>query len=163
MSKPERGSLTRLLTKKPLGQGAPAAVPLAQAESALLGRDDGSVHEAVPSDVRTAIPATGRTEATKPNPVGPTPSTEAGADVHTDARTGVPTDVQPTKLLNRNRRRTVRVPWTFKMPFDLREELEAVARFNDLNMTEIAVEAIERHLRYFPHPPARQGRAGESE
>jgi hypothetical protein len=49
------------------------------------------------------------------------------------------------------------------MPFDLREELEAVARFNDLNMTEIAVEAIERHLRYFPHPPERQGRAGEQE
>jgi len=49
------------------------------------------------------------------------------------------------------------------MPFDLREELEAVARFNNLNMTEIAVEAIERHLRYFPHPPERRGRAGEPE
>jgi hypothetical protein len=49
------------------------------------------------------------------------------------------------------------------MPFDLREELEAVARFNDLNMTEIAVEAIERHLRHFPHPPGEPGRAGEAE
>jgi hypothetical protein len=161
MSKPERGSLTTLLTKKPLGQGAPAAVPLEQAESALLGRDDGMVHEAVQPDVRTTIPPSGRTESAASTLVGAVPAKEGGPDVHTDARTDVPTDVQPTKLLNRNRRRTMRVPWTFKMPFDLREELEAVARFNDLNMTEIAVEAIERHLRHFPHPPERQGRAGE--
>jgi len=56
-------------------------------------------------------------------------------------------------LLNRSSRRTVRVPWTFKLPFELREELEAVAKHNNLNMTEIAVEAIERHLKHFPHPP----------
>ena len=49
------------------------------------------------------------------------------------------------------------------MPFDLREELEAVARFNDLNMTEIAVEAIERHLRHFPHPPDKPPGAPETE
>lgn len=139
MSKPERGSLTTLLTKKPLGQGAPAAVPLEQAESALL------------------------TESTKSPRTETVPAPEEGVDVHTDARTTVQTDVQPTKLLNRNRRRTVRVPWTFKMPFDLREELEAVARFNDLNMTEIAVEAIERHLKHFPHPPGPPGRAGKTE
>lgn len=163
MSKPERGSLTTLLTKRPLGQGAPAAVPLEQAESAVLGREEGAVHEGVPTNVRTAIHTNDRTEPpmTSTPPAAANPESEP--HVPTDARTAVRTDVQPTKLLNRNRRRTVRVPWTFKMPFELREELEAVARFNDLNMTEIAVEAIERHLRYFPHPPERQGRAGETE
>ena len=133
MSKPERGSLTTLLAKKPLGQGAPAAVPLEQAETAVFGRDENTAaHEAV-------------------QPV-----------VHTPVRTAGPPEVPPTQLLNRPHKRTVRVPWTFKMPFDLREELEAVARFNDLNMTEIAVEAIERHLKHFPHPPDKPGRAGES-
>jgi len=135
MSKPERGSLTTLLTKKPLGQGAPAAVPLEQAESVLL-----SVPEPVPTNVRPSV----HTES-------------ENTRAHTTASTDVHTDVQPTKLLNRNRR-TVRVPWTFKMPFDLREELESVARFNDLNMTEIAVEAIERHLKHFPHPPESKAR-----
>jgi len=163
MSKPERGSLTTLLTKKPLGQGAPAAVPLEQAESALLGRGDGSIQEAVPSDVHTGVLISGRTESVTSSPSGAVPAPDSGPYVHTSVSTGIQTDVQPTKLLNRNRRRTVRVPWTFKMPFELREELEAVARFNDLNMTEIAVEAIERHLRHFPHPPDRQARAGETD
>ena len=163
MSKPERGSLTALLTKKPLGQGAPATVPLEQAESALLGRDAGPAHEAVQPNVRTAIPTTGRTESATSSPAGVAPAPASGSDVHTYVSTGVQADVQPTKLLNRNRKRTVRVPWTFKMPFHLREELESVARFNDLNMTEIAVEAIDRHLQHFPHPPERQGRAGEPE
>jgi hypothetical protein len=162
MSKPERGSLTTLLTKKPLGQGAPAAVPLEQAESAVLGGEE-AVREGVQPSVRTTIPIGGRTESA----MASTPTTAATLvsepAVHTDGRTNAQTDVQPTKLLNRSRRRTVRVPWTFKMPFDLREELEAVARFNDLNMTEIAVEAIERHLRHFPHPPGEPGRAGETE
>ena len=149
MPKPERGSLTTLLTKKALGQGAPPAVPLEEAESALL-------HTTVQTDVRTDAPPK-RTPARSAASGPPEPA----ASVHTGERTAVNTDAQPTRLLNRNRKRTVRVPWTFKMPFELREELEAVARFNDLNMTEIAVEAIERHLKYFPHPPG-QGRAGSS-
>jgi hypothetical protein len=144
MSKPERGSLTTLLMKKPLGQGAPAAVSLEQAESVLL-----SVPEVVHPNVRTSV----HTEA----------DTAAHTTASTDVHTGVQSDVQPTKLLNRGRRRTVRVPWTFKMPFELREELESVAHFNDLNMTEIAVEAIERHLKHFPHPPEVKARAGETE
>jgi hypothetical protein len=146
MSKPERGSLTSLLAKKPLGQGAPTAVPIEEAESALMEQDvQPLVRTAVPEDVHTrqANPETS-TGAGKP---------EGPPVVHTDVRINVPSDVQPTNLLNRSRRRTVRVPWTFKLPFDLREELEAVARYNDLNMTEIAVEAIERHLKHFPHPP----------
>lgn len=164
MSKPERGSLTTLLTKKPLGQGAPAAVPLEQAESSVLGREDGGVHEAVQPDVRTHVFTQERTDPQKDSgmPAPPKSSTAVHTDANTAAQTDVQADVQPTRLLNRSRRRTVRVPWTFKMPFDLREELESVARFNDLNMTEIAVEAIERHLRHFPHPPGKEPRAGET-
>ena len=155
MSKSERGSLTALLTKKPLGQGAPAAVPLEQAESAVLGHGDTASLEVVQPAVRTDVPVIGRIEPPEPG--------ETGHVVRPDVRTAVQPDVQPTNLLHRNRRRTLRVPWTFKMPFDLREELEAVARFNDLNMTEIAVEAIERHLRHFPHPPDKPPGAPETE
>lgn len=147
MSKPERGSLTTLLAKKPLGQGAPPAVPLEQAETALMGAGgeamslQPSVEEDVQPDVRIGV--------RQAQPHDSRESTE-----RTDERMYAQPDVQPTRLLSRDRRRTVRVPWTFKLPYELREELEAVARFNDLNMTEIAVEAIERHLKHFPHPPA---------
>jgi hypothetical protein len=142
MSKPERGSLTTLLAKKPLGQGAPAAVSLEQAESAILTDVQTAVRTSGPADLRTNAGATADGGA---NPSPP---------VHTSVRTDAQPDVPPTSLLQRDRRRTLRVPWTFKLPFPLREELEAVAKFNSLNMTEIAVEAIERHLKHFPHPPA---------
>ena len=51
---------------------------------------------------------------------------------------------------------TARVPWTYQLPCELREELEAVARYNELNRAGIAVEAIERHSRHFRDPPDRQ-------
>jgi hypothetical protein len=138
MSKPERGSLTTLLAKKPLGQGAPAAVPLEEAESAIL--------TGVQPSVRTPVQEDGAGKAGAAEG-------QAAAGVHTSVRTDLPPDPPATNLLQRERRRTLRVPWTFKLPFPLREELEAVAKFNSLNMTEIAVEAIERHLKHFPHPP----------
>lgn len=146
MSKPERGSLTSLLAKKPLGQGAPASVPMEQAESALLEPD-------VQPDVRTIVQPDVQPDPPKRAEPAGAGKPEPQSAVHTNVRPAVQPDVPATKLLNRNRRRTVRVPWTFKLPFELREELESVARFNDLNMTEIAVEAIERHLKHFPHPP----------
>jgi hypothetical protein len=146
MSKPERGSLTSLLTKKPLGQGAPAAVTMEQAESALLT-------DTVQPNVRTHVAAVSTIVRPDSSEAEEVADAEIPAHVHTSVRTSVPPTVQATNLLNRSRRRTVRVPWTFKLPFELREELEAVARFNELNMTEIAVEAIERHLKHFPHPP----------
>src|SRR5689334_6375131 len=154
MSKPERGSLTTLLAKKPLGQGAPAAVPMEEAESALIQT---AVQSSVHTDVPPAVQSAGQVEATTAPPTasgaGNSPRQMADPIVRTD----VPTDVLPTKLLNRGGRRTVRVPLTFKLPFELREELEAVAKHNNLNMTEIAVEAIERHLKHFPHPPNGRG------
>ncbi|HEY2014533.1 MAG TPA: hypothetical protein VGH38_13575 [Bryobacteraceae bacterium] len=154
MSKPERGSLTTLLAKKPLGQGAPAAMPIEEAESALLGQPS---HHTDHTDAEAYVRTSGRSDdepraiPAEANPV----FTEISPSVQPSVRTAIQPDVQPTKLLNRSRRRTVRVPWTFKLPFELREELESVARFNNLNMTEIAVEAIERHLKHFPHPTGR--------
>jgi hypothetical protein len=153
MSKPERGSLTTLLAKKPLGQGAPSAVPMEEAESVLI-------QPIVPQPVPSPLQTYGRTDvpiAVQPEKSAPAPADGAGKPEkpagQPAVRTDVPTDGIPTKLLNRSGRRTVRVPWTFKLPFELREELEAVAKHNNLNMTEIAVEAIERHLKHFPHPP----------
>ena len=152
MSKPERGSLTTLLAKKPLGQGAPSAVPMEEAESALIQPAAPTVQSPIQTYVHTDVPPAAEPESAKPAaPDGAGKSDNAAG--RTGVRTDVRTDVVPTKLLNRSSRRTVRVPWTFKLPFELREELEAVAKHNNLNMTEIAVEAIERHLKHFPHPP----------
>lgn len=145
MSKPERGSLTTLLVKKPLGQGAPAAVPMEEAESVLIQPTVPAVQTYVHTDGQSLAQAGANQVAA--------PGGEGKAAGRTGVPTSVPTDVLPTKLLNPSRRRTVKVPWTFKLPFELREELEAVAKHNNLNMTEIAVEAIERHLKHFPHPP----------
>src|SRR5438309_1727443 len=111
MSKPERGSLTSLLAKKPLGQGAPAAVPMEEAESALL---QGTVPPAVQPDVRTYSRPSEPIDAPKPATTGEPGNTGVLSGVHTSVRNAVPTDGQPTNLLNRSRRRTVRVPWTVR-------------------------------------------------
>jgi hypothetical protein len=149
MSKPERGSLTTLLAKKPLGQGAPSAVPMEEAELALIRPAVPPVESPIQTYVHTDVQLAAQPEISRPAGPG-----GAGKPAGRPAvRTDVPPDVLPTKLLNPSRRRTVKVPWTFKLPFELREELEAVAKHNNLNMTEIAVEAIERHLKHFPHPP----------
>lgn len=157
MSKPERGSLTTLLAKKPLGQGAPAARPIEEAESVLIGRE--SVHTSVRTDIHP--PDSQHSAAAQFLNLPPAGSPDRPI-VQPYVRTDQPSE-SPTRLLNRSRRRTVRVPWTFKLPFDLREELETVARFNNLNMTEIACEAIERHLRHFPHPPGPSDAPADSE
>ena len=41
----------------------------------------------------------------------------------------------------------------FKIPSDLKEELEEVARHNQTDMTKIVVEALKMILPHLPHPP----------
>ena len=41
----------------------------------------------------------------------------------------------------------------YKIPGDLKEELEAVARYNNSDMTRIVVEGIRLALAQLPHPP----------
>jgi hypothetical protein len=55
-----------------------------------------------------------------------------------------------TKL--RPRERVARSALIIRLNPALHRELEEVARFNRLTMNDIAIEAIEMHLRNFPHP-----------
>jgi hypothetical protein len=44
---------------------------------------------------------------------------------------------------------------TYRIPASVYEWLNAVSTYNGLNMTDIVVEAVERHLPNFPQPPGR--------
>jgi hypothetical protein len=65
-----------------------------------------------------------------------------------------PTPQVPSKLLM-HQKKDPKIAWTFKMPYKLHQELSAVAAYNELSMTDIVVEALERHLVHFPHPAGR--------
>jgi hypothetical protein len=61
-----------------------------------------------------------------------------------------PSALRATKL--RPRERVARSALIIRLNPALHRELEEVARFNRLTMNDIAIEAIELHLRNFPHP-----------
>jgi hypothetical protein len=51
------------------------------------------------------------------------------------------------------RERVARSALIVRLDPTLHRQLEQVARFNRLTMNDIAIEAIELHLKNFPHPP----------
>jgi hypothetical protein len=59
------------------------------------------------------------------------------------------------------RERVARSALIVRLDPALHRELETVARFNRLTMNDIAIEAIELHLRNFPHPGERELREGD--
>jgi hypothetical protein len=80
----------------------------------------------------------------------------AAAFLTTESRPAAPAEPSPSpsKLLT-NKKKDPKIAWTFKMPYQLHQELSAVAAYNGLSMTDIVVEALERHLVHFPHPAGR--------
>jgi hypothetical protein len=128
MSKRENSSLILQNLKKrefrPLGD---PVVPLEEAERRITQADAGA-YEA----------ATASTLASYP---------DRTPDSHHDSMP-VPT---ATKL--RPRERVARSALIVRLNPALHRELEEVARFNRLTMNDIATEALELHLRNFPHPP----------
>jgi hypothetical protein len=62
----------------------------------------------------------------------------------------ITTDTPRTRL--RPRERVARSALIVRLDPGLHRRLEEVARFNRLTMNDIATEAIELHLRNFPHP-----------
>jgi hypothetical protein len=63
-----------------------------------------------------------------------------------------PLSSQPATKL-RPRERVARSALIIRLNPALHRELEEVARYNRLTMNDIAIEAIQLHLRNFPHPP----------
>jgi len=45
------------------------------------------------------------------------------------------------------------IPKTYRLPSRLYGKLSAVAKYNNVTMTDIIVEALELHLPQFPQPP----------
>ena len=81
-------------------------------------------------------------------------------DSYPDSQNAITTAIMPavehsspspaSKL--RPRERVARSALIVRLNPALHRELEEVARFNRLTMNDIAIEAIELHLRNFPHP-----------
>lgn len=148
MPKPERGSLN--VVKRALPNLA-AAAPPKELEERLLGGDDrgdpeiaghggfgvaGSavaLQPAIEPDVQ--LPDVQRTDILQPTAILH-PSTPA------------------TRLTPRPGKRKEPVQMvTYRIPASLYDRLFRTAEYNNLNMTDIVVEAIERHLPNFPPPP----------
>jgi hypothetical protein len=127
MSKRENSSLILQNLKKrefrPLGE---PIVPLAEAERRISELHDNEAPDV--AIVRDSYPAS--------QPAIPPASTHAPQ--------------HGTKL--RPRERVARSALIVRLNPALHRELEEVARFNRLTMNDIVIEAIELHLRNFPHP-----------
>lgn len=143
MPKPERGSLSVL--KRPLPNLAPAAASK-ELETRLLTASEPE-----------ASPARGS--------AGAAMALELPQDVPMEVHPAIQQDVQPapagetvgltpaTRLTPRPGRRKEPVQMvTYRIPASLYDRLFRTAEYNNLNMTDIVVEAIERHLPNFPQP-----------
>jgi hypothetical protein len=84
---------------------------------------------------------------------------EAPPPVQPQIPMAVSTAVPIPSLLKR-KHKEILVSWSLKLPLSLKTELENVARFNEIPMSEIVIEALRRHLPDYEHPPEgwRQGR-----
>ena len=139
MSKPERGSLS--VVKRPLPNLAPAAAPK-ELETRLLTPAEPEPEPSVGSAGTAGVLE---------------PHTESHPDVQLDIQpAGVQhKDVQPaTRLTPRPGKRKEPVQMvTYRIPASLYDRLFRTAEYNNLNMTDIVVEAVERHLSNFPQQP----------
>ena len=134
MSKRENSSLILQNLKKrefrPLG--API-VPMAEAERR-IGQGDATA---------TDVAGTMTGDSTHDSYPDSTP-----ASIHAS----LPLSPQSVTKL-RPRERVARSALIVRLNPALHRELEEVARYNRLTMNDIAIEAIQLHLRNFPHPP----------
>lgn len=147
MPKPERGSLS--MVKRALPNLPPAVQP-EELEKRLLGAEEHAAPEAV-------FTAAGPAMALEPTEVQPAVQPEVlqaiqPADVHT-VDVPLAAAAPATRLTPRPGKRKEPVQMvTYRIPASLYDRLFRVAEYNNLNMTDIVVEAIERHLPNFPKP-----------
>lgn len=146
MSERGRASLSSL--KRPLVQPAAPAVPLEFVEEQLLGPGPAASPAPQPEASTTAGASLGQP------PEGPSAGQPVvPSQIPTTVPHEVHTAVLPDILLNRKAREPL-TAWTLKLPVSLHRELRAVARYNDIGMTSIVIDALRHYLPNFPHPPA---------
>ncbi|MBM3734416.1 MAG: hypothetical protein FJW39_01400 [Acidobacteria bacterium] len=134
MSKSPRPSLTQLGRVELPERSAPS-IP-AELETAVLG--GGGTAPAPEADIQPAV---------KPAPQPPTqPHTKP------DAQQAVQQYSPGTRLIAKSgpKRPQPTQSVTYRLPVDLYNQLSDVAHDYRLNMTDIVVEALERHLVHFP-------------
>lgn len=153
MSKPERGSLSRLKRSLPNLQ---PAVPAPEADVHLLS--GGGTAAVQQQDVRPNDHTASQLADVQLRDVHQ-------LDVQPDHPSPAPpasTGESPTRLQPRPGKAKEPVQMvTYRIPARVYEWLNAVATWNGLNMTDIVVEAVERHLHNFPQPPDRASGAGK--
>jgi hypothetical protein len=131
MPKPERGSLS--VIKRPLPNLAPAASSK-ELESRLL---TGAAPEPQPDILQPDHIAV---------PLDIQPAAVQELDVETATTPATRLTPRPGK-----RKEPVQMV-TYRIPASLYDRLFRTAEYNNLNMTDIVVEAIDRHLPNFPQP-----------
>jgi hypothetical protein len=135
MPKPERGSLSMI--KRPLPNLAPAATPKELENRLLTGPE---------TVLGTEGSGTGAAMALETQPEVQPYSNETAAVQQVDV-------LPATRLTPRPGKRKEPVQMvTYRIPASLYDRLFRTAEYNNLNMTDIVVEAIDRHLPNFPQP-----------
>jgi hypothetical protein len=152
-----RGSLMDLA--KPRLAQSPLAASMDEAERLILAHSvQTSAPETQPGKTQPDIPVVHQTPDASPSQI---PSV---LDVsHKASNTPIPVQVRASRSTDRSdgheivsRLRKTREPIAvvgFKLPAKLKDELAAVAQYNDTDMTRLVVEALQRLLPELPHPP----------
>lgn len=152
MPKPERGSLNVVKRALPNLAAAPAPKEL---EERLLGGEHRAEAEisAHVGDSTAAAAALQQVSETDVQPSDVHLSDVQLIDSVTPAAV-LPVNAPATRLTPRPGKRKEPVQMvTYRIPASLYDRLFRIAEYNNLNMTDIVVEAIERHLPNFPPPP----------
>lgn len=118
----------QFLGSQATGQPSPDEITAAKSDQSLLIQH--GVQPDVQRDVQHAIQqyGTASTPEVAPKPLG-------------------------TRLLTDNRKNPIpTVPATHRLPMPLHARLKRISQFNGIGMSEIVIEALERHLENFPDP-----------
>jgi hypothetical protein len=154
----DRSSLLKM-GKRPL-PSAPPVVPLEQMEEALLetpGRVAGSDNTPELSERRSDV---SQVNAVQPavqqysgSFVQPTESHDEEGTLALGQSLAPTARTLGTKLVPKSgRRRVLTVSATFRLPEELHARLKRISQHNQIDMTDITIEALELHLPNFEDP-----------
>jgi hypothetical protein len=138
----------------------PSAAPAKELEERILGAEDRREADATTHSPAAATGAgTALQQAVdmdvQPEDVHQPDSVDTSAIQHMAIEVAdTPAALPATRLSPRPGKRKEPVQMvTYRIPASLYDRLFRIAEYNNLNMTDIVVEAIERHLPNFPQPP----------
>src|ERR1041384_6201571 len=145
MSKSNRSSLLDLThARKPLAPPAQSRVPPERAEEILLETSP-EIPQEIPQE---QIPSQFERRNTSAQETLPStlPEEVQLTSPETFPEISLATKLKPKQLSRR-------VAWSLKMEPELLGELRSVAEYNRLVASDLVHEALEMHLKHFPHPP----------